>query len=401
MKITGIVTEYNPFHLGHSLHLEGAKKDTEADYIIAIMSGNFVQRGVPAIIDKWTRAKIAVLNGVDLVVELPLIYSLSSAEGFAFGAVNIFDKTNVIDSIYFGSEHGNISELNLLASKLACENDTLKDLLKDNLSKGLPFHQARENALTEILPNINVKNILSNSNNILAIEYLKAINKLNSKIIPYTIKRQGANYNEGEINTSYPSATSIRNYMKSNNDFNILKTTLPDQSYNTICSLANDKYSFVFPEAMFKYLKYKLLTERDKLSNIIDTNEGLNNKILKEILSSNSFDQLVLNVKSKRYTYTRICRILSSFFIGLENYNVSSLLNEKPGYIRPLAFNENGAKILKEIKKKDNISIYTKLPKEIKDLSAQLDVLATKAYSILNSSISPIEDYLRSPILIK
>ena len=401
MKITGVITEYNPFHLGHSLHLQKAKEDTNAEGIIAIMSGNFIQRGGPSLIDKSNRAIIAVQNGVDLVIELPLIYSLSSAEGFALGAVKILDATKVVDSLYFGSECGELSDLITISDSLNSESDFLKASLKDSLSEGLPFHKARESAISKVHPTINVKDILSNSNNILSIEYLKALKKINSNITPYTLKRMGANYNEGELKTSFPSATSIRKCLYENMDLSLLKSSLPNETYNILSSLTKDKYKFVFSEDMFKYLKYKLLTQGSSLSNISDINEGLDYKILKEIVYSNSFNELVIRVKSKRYTYTKISRILTSFFIGLENYPTSTLKNEEPKYIRPLAFNEKGSKILKEIKKKGNINIITKLPKKLSDSTLELDLLGTRAYSLLNPAISPMEDYLKSPILIK
>ena len=142
MNVTGIITEYNPFHKGHAFHLENAKKDTNSTHIICIMSGNFMQRGTPSMIDKWNRAKMAVLNGVDLVIELPTFFSLSSAENFAFRAVNILNKTNIVNSLYFGSEHGNINDLKKISEILVDEPLTYKENLKKNLELGLPFHKA-------------------------------------------------------------------------------------------------------------------------------------------------------------------------------------------------------------------------------------------------------------------
>lgn len=401
MKITGIVAEYNPFHLGHSLHLKKSIEDTNSDGVICIMSGNFIQRGGPALIDKWNRAIMAVKNGVDLVIELPLIYSTSSAEGFADGAVNILNSTGVVKNLYFGSEHGNLSDLITLSKSLTFEDISFKDNLNRELNKGLPFHKARENVLSLLHPNINAKEILSNSNNILAIEYLKALIKSNSNITPYTLKRAGASYNEAEINTSFPSATSIRNALSIDNDIAMLKNSLPIESYSSLDFLHKNNYEFVYPKYIFKYLKYKLLTEGYKLAQLPDVREGLDNKILKEVIHSNNLDELIMRVKSKRYTYTRISRILNSFFIGLENYPIKTLLKDDPKYIRPLAFNEKGSKILKEIKDKGNVNIITKVPKHILNQTLEIDLLGTKAYSILNPFISPIDDYLKSPIFVK
>ena len=400
MNITGIITEYNPFHLGHKLHLEKAKSDTNCDGIICIMSGNFMQRGMPALIDKRTRAKIAVLNGVDLVIELPLVYSLSSAEGFANGAVKILTETNVTNNLYFGSEHGTIDDLLTISNAIVNENKNLKNLIKSEINKGLPFHTARMISLKNFLPHIPCEEILKNSNNILAIEYLKALKRNNSSITPYTLKRCGADYNETEIKTSFPSATSIRNMLENEGDLEKLKNSVPIESFNIIRELISSDYNLVYPEEMFNYLKYKLLTEGNKIKNIPEASEGLDNKILKEISNSSSLDEFILNIKSKRYTYTRINRILTSFFIGLENYDLTSIINNNPSYIRPLAFNSTGSKILKEIKKNSEIDIITKLPKNITNEILSLDILGTKAYSILNKSISPYDDYLKSAIYL-
>lgn len=401
MNLTGIITEYNPFHLGHEFHLKNAKKDTNCNGIVCVMSGNFMQRGNPAIMDKWTRAKIAVLNGVDLVLELPLIYSLSSAENFAYGGVKILNSLNCINNIYFGSESGDISTLKEIAHTLYYEPEEYKKFLKSNLDLGLPFHKARVNALNNVMKNLDVENILSNSNNILAIEYIKALIKLNSSIIPFTLKREGSNYNDKDLSTTFSSATSIRETLKSKNNLEEIKDSITLSTYKELNRLYKEKYDFVFEEDLFPYLKYKLITKGNYLNKIDDINEGLDNKILKEILSSNSLDDLILKSKSKRYTYTKISRILSKFFIGLEDYDTKALKANDINYIRPLAFNEKGASILKHIKKNTNINIITKVPKHVEDDMLKLDLLSTKAYSILNTSINPLEDYFKSPMMIK
>lgn len=401
MNLTGIITEYNPFHLGHEFHLKNAKKDTKCDGIVCVMSGNFMQRGNPAIMDKWTRAKIAVLNGVDLVLELPLIYSLSSAEDFAYGGVKILSSLNCINNIYFGSESGDISTLKEIAHTLYYEPDEYKKFLKSNLDLGLPFHKARVNALNNVMKNLDVENILSNSNNILAIEYIKALIKLNSSITPFTLKREGSNYNDTDLSNTFSSATSIRETLKSKNNLEEIKDSITFSTYKELTKLYSEKYDFVFEEDLFPYLKYKLITKGKYLNKIDDINEGLDNKILKEILSSNSLDDLILKSKSKRYTYTKISRILSKFFIGLEDFNTKALKENDINYIRPLAFNEKGASILKHIKKNTDINIITKVPKHVEDDILKLDLLSTKAYSILNTSIRPLEDYLKSPMMIK
>lgn len=400
MNVTGIITEYNPFHLGHLHHLKECKKNTNCNGVICVMSGNFVQRGMPAIMDKWERAKIAVKNGVDLVVELPLIFSISSAETFAYGAVALLEKTKIVNNLYFGSEHGNVLDLNKIASVIIKEPIEYKNTLKKELAKGVPYHYARLTSLKNYFNDINLEEIISSSNNILGIEYLKALIRLNSPIKPYTLKRIGSNYNDENITSLYASATSIRKTL-SFNDFDKIKEVLPKESYEEIINLKNTAYKFVYPEDIFPFLKYKILTEGENLSKLSQLKEGLDNKIKKEILNSNNLNEFILNIKSKRYTYTAISRALVSFFIGMENFSLDDIKNSSIEYIRPLAFNERGSKILKEIKNKESVKIITKLPKNIENSMLSLDLLGTKAYSILNKNISPMEDYLRSPIFIK
>lgn len=401
MNITGIITEYNPFHKGHKLHLEKSKNDTNSDGVICIMSGNFMQRGGPAIIDKWNRAKIAVLNGVDLVIELPLIYSLASAETFAFGAVKILNDINVVNSLYFGSECGDVSSLKKLALNLAFENDLYKSNLKEELNSGLPFHKARENALKNIDDLKDLTHLLNNSNNILGIEYIKALYKLNSNIKPVTLKRTGSNYNDTSLSLEgLSSATSIRSTIKEKGSLIEIQDSLTDVSFKFFNTLISENYNFTFDDSMFDYIKYKLLTSNESFDTISDLSEGLQNKILKEIINSKSYYDFIMNIKSKRYTFTRINRILTSIYIGLNRYDVAKIRNDFKPYIRVLAFNKCGAKILKEIKNNSDVEIITKVPKNFHNESLRLDLLGTSAYSILNKSISPNEDYLKSPFVI-
>lgn len=401
MNLTGIITEYNPFHLGHKYHLEKAIEDTNADGIVSVMSGNFMQRGNPAIIDKYNRAKMAVLNGVDLVLELPLVYSLSSAENFAYGGVKLLNSLNCIDNIYFGSESGKIEDLISIAQILKDEPKNYKDRLKIELDKGLPFHTARFNALNSLLLSSNISEILSSSNNILAIEYIKALLKLDSNIKPFTLKREGSNYNDISLSKTFSSATSIRETLKDNFDVNIIKNSIPTESLKVITELNEKNYNFVFEESLFPFLKYKLLTNAESIKSISDVSEGLDNKILKEIINCNSLKELILKSKSKRYTYTRISRILSKVFIGFENFPIEAIQTSDITYIRPLAFNEKGAKILKSIKENSEINILTKIPRHISNNMLQLDLQGTKAYSLLNNSISPMEDYFKTPYIYR
>jgi len=399
MNITGIITEYNPFHNGHLYHLNSAKEVTNCDGIICIMSGNFVQRGEPALIDKWKRAEMALLNGVDLVIELPTFYALSSAEFFASGAIKILNSIGVVNNIFFGSESGNIELLHKIAKLLTFESDILKDSIKENLKTGVTYAKARELSLINILNEDSLAEVLSNSNNILGIEYIKALLKINSTIIPLTMKREGSNYNDKELSTIFSSATSIRKNLKNGKDLSSLNPYMPKESLNILNNLIKSNYPFVFEEEIYRYVKYKLLTNCVNFNNLFDAKEGLDNKFLKEIYFSSSYEDLIFRVKSKRYTYTKISRLITQIFLSLDNYSANELIKDTNLYARVLAFNNTGKLILKEMKKNSTIPIITKVPKNIDNPLLSLDIQATKAYSILNSKVNPLSDYFISPII--
>lgn len=399
MNITGIITEYNPFHNGHLYHLNEAKKTTKANGIVCIMSGNFVQRGGPAIIDKWQRTQMALENGVDLIIELPTYYAVSSAEFFATGAVSILHHIGIVDSIFFGSECGNIEHLTKISNALVNEDVSFKFLLKKYMNKGLTFAKAREMSLIEFLNDDTIKDIISNSNNILGIEYIKSILKLNSSITPITLKRQGANYNDKKLSESFSSATSIREALKCNISLDKLDTALPKQSYKLFSKLQDSNYPFVFEEQMYSFIKYKLSTNCVNFNNLSEANEGLNNKILKEIYNSINYEDFIFRIKSKRYTYSKISRILTQIFIGFDMYDFRSINLNEYLYARILGFNENGKNMLSLIKKNSSIPIISKVPKYFDNPLLELDLQSTRAYSILNCKIDPRSDYLISPII--
>ena len=399
MNITGIITEYNPFHNGHLYHLNTAKKNTNCDGIVCIMSGNFVQRGEPAIIDKWKRTEMALLNGVDLVIELPTFYAVSSAEFFAKGAIKILNSTGVINNIFFGSECGDINLLYKIAKLLTNEPEDFKLKVKENLKLGITYAKAREKALVDILQDDSLNEVLSNSNNILGIEYIKAIIDNESNIIPLTMKREGARYNDKDLNSIFSSATSIRENIKKESNLNSLKSYMPPESLDILSKLLSNDYPFVFEEGMYNFIKYRLLTNCINFNNIFEVKEGIDNKFLKEVYHSTSYEDLIFRVKSKRYTYTKISRLLSQLFFALDNYHFEELMKDENLYIRVLGFNDTGRLILKEIKKSSSIPIITKVAKNNNNPLLELDIQSTKAYSILNDKVNPLSDYLLSPII--
>jgi predicted nucleotidyltransferase len=406
MNIAGIITEYNPFHLGHKLHLETTRSLSRCDGVICVMSGNFMQRGEPSFIDKWTRAEMALRNGVDLVIELPTVFALSSAEFFAFGSVSLLDSLGVVNSICFGSEHGDVSILNEISSLLTNESLEFKSLLKEKLKKGESLTTSRSKTVLEILSKSNrsidlneLDKIFNSSNNILGIEYIKAINRLNSSITPLTFKRNGGSYNSKTLDSNISSATSIREFLKAHGNIKDLYNHLPSETYKMLNNLFKENYDFVDKEKMFSFLKYKLTTSSDRLKDLPDVKEGLDNKILKEFIHSKGMDPLIMNVKSKRYTYTRISRILSQFFLGFEEYPIESLRASRPDYARVLGLNKRGAEILKEIKKHSDLEIINKVPKHPNPMLS-MDINATNAYSLICNSINYNDDYKKSPVII-
>lgn len=409
LNVTGIITEYNPLHKGHVFHIKKAKEMTNADALVCVMSGNFVQRGIPSIIDKWTKTKMALLNGIDLVIELPVIYSLSSAEFFSYGAVSLLNALGIVNSICFGSETGKIDSLYALANLLYNEPYEYKLLLKDSLDKGLSFPSARSSALRNFFSNYDysldikddIEELLNSSNNILGIEYCKSILKLKSTIKPFTIKREGASYNSESLNYNYVSATAVRKYLKNgNSEIDELLKYLPLESFNLLKELIQNGYPFIFEDSIVPFIKYKHYASNSDITELPDVSEGIHNKIYKNLETASSYDDLISSIKSKRFTYTRISRILCQFFIGFENADTFHLRNNTCPYARILGFNENGAEVLKKAKLSSSIPLITKLPKNINETLA-LDLQATKAYSLLNPKIASNSDYIYSPIILK
>ena len=350
-NVLGIIGEYNPFHNGHLYHLNESKKITGANYSVAIISGNFVQRGNVSIVDKWTKAKMAILNGVDLVLELPCIYSISSAENFALGAIRILNSLKIIDAVSFGCEINDLSILKECAQILTDEPEEFKSLLSHELSKGISFPKARENALLMYLNDIRkFANVLSSPNNILAIEYLKALNLTRSTIEPFAIKRAGPGYNSTMIVDNYASATSIRELVRKRSFYELDKV-MPKNSYELLADAVKSGHYVSGIECFEKEIMFVLRNMTvAQIANIPDVNEGLENLIKNAANSSNNLSDFMNIVKSKRYTQTRICRILLYALFGFTKDDMETSKKIDP-YIRVLGFNENGQKLLSEIQK--------------------------------------------------
>lgn len=347
--VLGIIAEYNPFHNGHFYQIEEAKKQTGAKYVVAVMSGNFTQRGNTSLIDKWTKAQMALENGVDIVLELPTIYSVSSAENFAEGAIKILDSLKIVDTLCFGTETADFAALNNIANVLHNEPKEYVAILNHELGKGISYPKARENALMMYLNDIKrYANILSGSNNILAIEYLKALRRLKSDMTPFSIQRKKVYYNDERIIDEFASSTAIRKLIATEQYAEVRKV-VPMSSYMLLKEKI-EKGNFVIDIIKFeKEILYNLRKMTVKqIAELPDVTEGLEYAIKNAANSCNSLLELVNIIKSKRYTQTRIQRILVYALLGITKKDMANARKVTP-YARVLGFNKNGREMLSDI----------------------------------------------------
>ena len=366
MKICAVISEFNPFHNGHKYLINEIKKQGFT-HVVAIMSGSFVQRGEPAIIAKESRAKAALLNGIDLIIELPSVKVLNSAEKYAYAAVEIIQKLGCVNAIAFGSECGNLELLNKVVNILGCKD--FKIILKKYISLGNSFPKSQYLALKEFTNNEILLEILNNPNNILGIEYLRALKKLKSHIKPITIKR----------NSNFLSSSEIRTLI-SNKDSDY-KNYVPASSAKLLEIEVKNGFSAAFENAD-KPILYSLKTATIKdVLKISDVSEGLENRIIDCASKSFSIKELLESIKTKRYTMARIKRILLLVFLRI----TKSMQKKKIPYIKILGINKKGLEILKEAKKSSKLPIVSRL-QEVKKLSK-------KAYDFFELECSISELY--------
>lgn len=391
MKICGIVAEYNPFHNGHLYHIEKTKEQSNCDAIVCVMSGNFVQRGTPALFDKWSRTRMALQNGVDLVIELPVYYATASAEYFAQGSISLLDNLGVIDNISFGNSCNDIKILKRIANVLYLEPDGYKKELQKEIKKGVSYPVARSNALTSFLKKEIDENLLSeillDSNNILGIEYLKALLYCNSSIEPIAIERKGGNYNSIFIDGNMCSATAIRE-MLYNHDTQKLPDVMPASSFEIMNSEILNGKSPMFLDNYEKEIIYEIRKKSlDSLKDVADVSEGLENLMKKASSESSNINDLIEIIKSKRYTKTRIQRILLHTLLEISKTETEDY-KHNPQYIRVLGFTKNGEKILSKITSKTSMPVVTSVNKFIKNANEpakkmiEKDILATDIYTL-------------------
>ena len=349
--ILGIVSEYNPFHNGHLMHLNYSKDLTKADFTIAVMTGNFVQRGDTSLVDKWTKTEMALKAGIDLVIELPTVYATSSAENFADGAIKILDSLGIVDYLSFGSEIGELGPIDAVASVLAKEPKDLSNLITRQLKSGLSYPKAREIALAQYFGTSPIyTEILQNPNNILGVEYLKAIKRRKSNIKAFTVKRDYSDYNSNTVRKGFASATAIRTMIKNKKP---IHKVVPFETYELLERQA--KLGRIIPD-LTVFEKEIIYTLRkmtlQEIAALPDVSEGLENRIKMAVNTYNNLPAVIDAIKTKRYTQTRIQRIMVHALLGITQKDINSSKRTVP-YIRILGFNKHGKRIISAIAKEN------------------------------------------------
>ena len=426
-KTAGIIAEYNPFHLGHRYQMEETRKRTGADFILVVMSGNFVQRGEPAIFEKSQRARMALLCGADLVIELPVSYAAGSAEDFACGAVSLLSGLNCVDYLSFGSEEGDLEPLKEAASMLSEESPRFSSILQEKLRQGLSFPRARSLALEESGLSPRSLSAASSSNNLLGIEYLKALERFSSSVQPVTIQRKGSGYHDNsmpEDDASYASASAIRRtaaalckHPAEKETGSLGTSILSEKALSQIPEPLHDMYRSssllpVFPDDCSALLHYKLLScllEETALSAFSDFSPELAQRLKKNALKACSFSERAAYLKTRQYTYTRASRGLIHLLLNIRTQDMQKLRQDSfPSYARILGFKKSAAPLLKQIKEKTSIPVISRAAKAPEQLSGDLlrlwnqEIYASHIYhAILQQKYgkSPQNEYSR-PIVI-
>lgn len=416
MKAVGLVTEYNPFHNGHLYHLNKAMEITEADISVAVMSGDFVQRGEPAVLDKYTRTSMALNSGVNLVVELPVNYAVSSAESFATGALKVLDHIKA-DSIAFGSESGDIERLSKLAHILCDNEDTLYKEISKYTANGISYAAARQKVV-EKLTDKDTAAMLTSSNNILAVEYLKAIIKNNYAIKPYTVQRQGDAYNDTNIRSDYASATALRGNLKADN----ISKYIPVKAGLILSSNANYIYPDDITEVLFtRLLDILFASNYDKnvfIENVMqypDVSKEIAGRLYKSAMDMItrtvpqgaeskdngvfSFGSLCEHIKTKEVPLSRIKRALVRITLGLDKKHMEKYSNAP--YIRVLGFDKKGQEYLSYIRKTVEVPLITKTA-DYKEMLLD-DIHAANIYNMIVAGkygVKEFGDFVRGPVRV-
>ena len=375
MKIAGIIAEFNPFHNGHKYLLDYAKSNS--DLVVCVISSNFVQRGEPSIISKFERSKIAVSCGADICIELPTPWSMSTAQNFAMGGISQLIKFN-IDTLYFGSESADLQGLLKIADTL--NSKEFNEKIKNNLNDNLTYAKLRQNVLTKMLG--ETANILDGQNDTLAVEYISAAKKFNSNLHFVPVKRQGANHNDSIEANGFSTSTLIRNAI-SEEKLEQLKIFIPETAYEIL-----ENSNFAHIEKLNLAIMAKLKTMKfDDFITLPDISEGIENRLYGAIKSSVDYNDLCQKVKTKRYTMSRIRRLILSAFLGIDN----SFFLKKIPYTRVLATNEQGLRYISKIKT-DNIILQVSEINKLDEFSKKIFELECKISDVYNLALEKAEN---------
>lgn len=411
MKVCGIVAEYNPLHNGHLYHLRETKRISEADYTIVVMGGNFMQRGTPAIMDKYERTRTALSCGADLVIELPSYYANGSAEYFAMGAVSLLDKLGVVDNISFGSECGDTELLDRIAHIIVEESPTYQYYLQSYLRSGQTFPAARSAAILQVCPELSASiSLLTTPNNILGIEYIKSIIKQNSSIKPITLKRFGSDYHDRRLGINQSSATALRQALWTGVSVLELQNQLPEAAY-AIFTKYMEQNPVMHLNDFSEILYYKLLSERETgYEAYIDVSAALSDRICNNLYKFDGFESFCDLLKTKDITYTRICRCLLHILLNMRKDELDTYMNDLgiTPYARVLGFRKDATPLFSEIDKHTCIPLVTKLADAHEQLSEgaynmlKKEILINDIYSSIRASKAkiPMFNEYSTPIVI-
>lgn len=392
MSTAGIIAEYNPFHNGHLYQVEQIRSGLGCEHIISVMSGDYIQRGLPAVCSKYLRADMAVSNGIDAVFELPMVFSTASARDFAFAGVSLLEKLHTVDYLVFGAECDDITLLNTIADFLINEPAEFSDLIRQYISDGTSYPAARAKAFARLLP--DAVPVIAESNNILAVEYLSALKKLNSTIKPYIIKREHAAYNSTDINGSICSASAVRSLIQETKEADIsseIANTLSQILPNASVSLFLSEYGRslpVFENDLSALLQYRIL-QQAAMPDTADMTPELYNKLKKADICSRYHD-ILESLKSKEITQTRINRAILHLLLDVKKTDMEQFKdNGWSFYGHILALRRNGSSVLKEIKQNAVFPVFTKTADGIRQLDPvgynmlSYDVTATRLYNCI------------------
>ncbi|MFD1990971.1 nucleotidyltransferase [Paenibacillus nicotianae] len=406
MKVAGIIVEYNPLHYGHLLHLQKTREHTQADAIVAVMSGGFTQRGEPAIFDKWARTEMALQAGCDLVIELPSAYTVQPAEWFAYGAVSLLEHTGIVDSLVFGSESGSLSQLQALADLLTNESPELRLLIQNSLKEGISYPRALGQAVDRLysIPD-QATSLLAKPNNTLGLQYMIALNRLHSSIVPATIQREQSQYHDLQpTHHQIASATAVRQLLF--NDDHHVSSYLPETTMRIIEREMTAGKGPVELNQLWQSLFHIITTHSpEQLAQYYDMSEGLEYRFKKILptLQHCRITDLITALKTKRYTYTRLQRLIAHLLLGHTTSVLNTAQLEKgPGYIRVLGFTDTGRALLRQMKKTASLPVITR-PTDTDHPHMELDIRASaiqaSCFAVQQSSYL-YSDYRRSPIRI-